>query len=143
VLTWNGAAFSWGRKRQATVFSSTSEAEYGAAVAATREALWVRKLMLNLFQPASTVNMAEDNQASLSLISNPETTGKEKHIDIAHHMVQERVAMGEVAFTYTTGAEALADGLTKALPRPVFISFCSHLGVGMTEAPTSEGDPKA
>jgi len=84
VFTWNGAAFSWGRKRQATVFSSTAEAEYVAAVAATLDALWVRKLMLDLFQPALTVNMAEDNQACLSLISIPETTGKVKHIDIAH-----------------------------------------------------------
>ena len=141
VFTWNGAAFSWGSKRQATVSSSTAEAEYVAAAAATREALWVRKLMVDLGQPAMTVNMAEDNQACLSLIANPETTGKAKHIDIAHHMVRERVAMGEVAFTYTTGAEVLADGLTTALPRPTFISFCSRLGVGTTEAPTPEDDP--
>jgi len=58
-------------------------------------------------------------------------------------MVRERVAMGEVAFTYTTGAEVLADGRTKALPGPAFTSFRSRLGMGMTEAPTSEYDPTA
>jgi len=141
VFTWNGAAFSWGSKRQATVSSSTAEAEYVAAAAATREALWVRKLMVDLGQPATTVNMAEDNQTCLSLIANPETTRKAKHIDIAHHMVRERVEIGEVKLAYTPGAEVLADGLTKALPGPAFKSFRSRLGVSTTEAPTPEDDP--
>jgi len=141
VFTWNGAAFSWASKRQATVSSSTAEADYVAAAAATREALWVSKLMVDLGQPATTVNMAEDNQACLSLIANPETTGKANYIDIAHHMVRERVAMGEVTFTYAPGTEVLADGLTKALPSPAFNSFRSRLGVGTTEAPTPEDDP--
>ena len=141
MFTWNGAAFSWGSKRPATVSSSTAEAEYVAAAAATREALWVRKLMVDLGQPATTVNMAEGNQACLSLIANPETTGKAKHIDIAHHMERERVGMGEVTFTYTPGTEVLADGLSKALPGLAFNSIRSRLEVGTTEAPTPEDDP--
>jgi len=87
------------------------------------------------------VTMAEDNQTCLSLIANSETTRKAKNIDIAHHMVRERVEMGEVKFAYTPGAEVLADGLTKALPGPAFNSFRSRLGVGTTEAPTPEDDP--
>jgi len=87
------------------------------------------------------VTMAEDNQTCLSLIANSETTRKAKNIDIAHHMVRERVEMGEVKFAYTPGAEVLADGLTKALPGPAFNSFRSRLGVGATEAPTPEDDP--
>lgn len=118
--------------------SSTAEAEYVAAAAATREALWVRKLMVDLGQPADTVNMAEDNQASLSLLANPETTGRAKHIDIAHHMVRVRVAMGEVKFTYTPSAEVLADGMTKALPNPAFGNFRSRLGMRTTGATASE-----
>jgi len=132
VFTWNGAAISWGSKRQPTVSTSTAEAEYEAAAAATREALWVRKLMVDLGQPAAPIDMAEDNQACISLIANPETTGRAKHIDIAHHMVRERVAMGEVKFTYTPGAEVLADGMTKALPTPAFDTFRSRMGVGST-----------
>jgi len=132
VFTWNGAAISWGSKRQPTVSTSTAEAEYVAAAAATREALWVRKLMVDLGQPAAPIDMAKDNQACISLIANPETTGRAKHIDIAHHMVRERVAMGEVKFTYTPGAEVLADGMTKALPTPAFDTFRSRMGVGST-----------
>jgi len=140
VFTWNGAAFFMGTKRQATACSFTADAEYVAAAAATREVLWVRKLMLDLGQAPTTVNMAEDNKACLSLIANPEATGKTEHIDIAHHMVQECVAMGKVTFTYTPGAEVLADGLAKALPGLAFSSFSSRLGVERTKAPTPEDD---
>ena len=121
--------------------TSTTEAEYVAAAAATREALWARMLMVDLGQPATTVNMAEDNQACLSLITYQETTGNAKHIDIANHKMRERVAMGEVTFTYTPGAKVLADGLKRPLPGPAFNSFHSRLGVGTTEAPTPEDDP--
>ena len=132
VFTWNGAAISWRSKQQPTVSTSTAEAEYVAAAAATREALWVRKLIVDLGQPAAPNEVAEDNHACISLIANPETTGGAKHIDIAHHMVRERVAMGEVIFTYAPGAEVLADGMTKALPTPAFDTFRSRMGVGAT-----------
>jgi len=138
LFTWNGAAFSWGSKRQLTVSSSTAEAEYMAAATATREALCVRKQMKDLGQPAETVNMTEDNQACLALIANPETNGRAKHIDIAHHMVRERAAMAEVKFTYTPGVKVLADGLTKAMPNPACTSYRSRLGVCATGATAPE-----
>jgi len=132
VFTWNGAAISWGSKRQPTMSTSPAETEYVAAAAATREALWVRKLMVDLGQPAAPIEMAEDNPACISLIATPETTGRAKTIYIAHHMARERVAMGEVKFTYTPGAEVLADGMTKALPTPAFDTIRSRMGMGAT-----------
>jgi len=40
--------------------------------------------------------------------------------------------MGEVKFTYTPGAEVLADRMTKALPTLAFDTFHSRMGVGTT-----------
>jgi len=129
VFTLHGAAISWGSKRQPTVSSSTAESEYIAAAAVTREALWLRKLMADLGEPTDVVHVAEDNQACLALIANPESTGRAKHIDMAHHLVRERVAMGEVDFHYTPGRELVADGLTKPLPGPTFTDFRKRLGM--------------
>jgi len=129
VFIWNGGAISWTSKRQPTVSSSTAESEYVAAAAATREALWLRKLMADLGEPTPPVPIAADNQASLSLIANPEGTGRAKHIDVAHHLVQERTAMGAVRFFYQPGAEKVADGLTKALPGPALARLKDGMGM--------------
>ena len=129
VFMYGGGAISWSSKRQPTVSCSTAEAEYIAAAAATREALWLKKLMGDLGEPDRPVPMAEDNLDFLSLISNPEGTGRAKHIDTAHHLVRERAAMGDVKFFHRPGAEMVADGLTKALAGPAMAEFRRRLGM--------------
>jgi len=61
VFMYGGGAISWSSKRQPTVSCSTAEAEYIAAAAATREALWLKKLMGDLGEPDRRVPMAENN----------------------------------------------------------------------------------
>ena len=131
VFTWNGGAISWTSKRQPTVFSSTADSEYVAVAAATREALWLRMLMADLGEPTPPVPIADDNQACLSLIANPEGTGRAKHIDVAHHLVRERTAMGEVRFFNKPGAEMVADGLKKALSEPAFGRLKDGMGMAV------------
>eukprot|EP00168_Porphyra_purpurea_P007201 TRINITY_DN1892_c0_g1_i2.p1 TRINITY_DN1892_c0_g1~~TRINITY_DN1892_c0_g1_i2.p1 ORF type:complete len:307 (+),score=35.93 TRINITY_DN1892_c0_g1_i2:2413-3333(+) len=67
----NGAPISWQSRRQPMVSTSTTEAEYLAAAAAAKEALWLRKLLADLGEPLRPVRIAEDNTACLSLINNP------------------------------------------------------------------------
>jgi len=61
VFTCNGGAIAWASKRQSTVATSTAEAEYVAAAMATKEALWLRKLLSALGVDGGTVAMGEDN----------------------------------------------------------------------------------
>jgi len=129
VFLINGGAVSWASKRQATVAASTTEAEYIAAAAAAKEALWLRTLLRELGASQQTVSIYADNQSAMKVISNPITSARSKHIDVAHHLVRERAARGEVAFTYIPTAEMVADALTKALPEPKH-TFCSK-GMGV------------
>jgi hypothetical protein len=46
LFMMGGGAISWSSKRQATVATSTVEAEHVAAAAAVREGLWVRRLAM-------------------------------------------------------------------------------------------------
>jgi len=62
IFTLNGGPISWASKRQSTVATSTAEAEYVAAAMATKEALWLRKLLLALGVDGGAVPMEEDNQ---------------------------------------------------------------------------------
>jgi len=56
------------------VATSTAEAEYVAAAMATKEALWLRKLLSALVVYGGAGLIGEDNQACLALVNNPEET---------------------------------------------------------------------
>lgn len=129
-FTWNGAVVSWASKLQPTVSVSTAEAEYLAAAAIIKEALWQRKMLTDLGEAAAPVRVAEDNQACLAMLGNSKGTGRAKHIDVAHHFVRDRVARGEVEFFYLHSAQMVADGLTKPLAAPAFLTFRTRLGEG-------------
>jgi len=68
LFCWNGAAVSWSSRRQPTVWTSTAVAVHIAAAAATKEALWIRKLLEDLGEPISTINNGEDNKACLAMV---------------------------------------------------------------------------
>lgn len=129
VITLNGGAVNWRSKKQSTVTLSTTEAEYVAAAAATREVLWFRHLADSLDIKVDVYNIFGDNKSTLSLIKNPILSFQSKHIDITCHFLRERAARGEVTFTYMPTDQMLADVFTKALPKNKHDECCKGLGV--------------
>lgn len=129
VFKLAGGAISWSSKRQPTVAASTTEAEYMAASAAVKEALWLKHLLNDFGITTGTVSILGDNQSALKLLRNPISSGRTKHIDVAHHFARERVARKEIDFSYIPTAEQVADVLTKALPE-CKVNFCCS-GMGM------------
>ena len=127
---------SWSSRRQPTVSTSTAEAEYISTAAATKEALWYRKLLVDLGEPLTTIKIGEDNNACLAMVNNPEGTARAKHIHIAHHMVRDRVARGKVAFYRVPTAEMAAHGFTKPLPAAAVSVFRTCVGVRAQERVT-------
>ncbi|KAF8064476.1 Retrovirus-related Pol polyprotein from transposon TNT 1-94 [Scenedesmus sp. PABB004] len=117
VFTMGGGAVSWCSQRQKTVSVSTAEAEYVAAAAAVKEALWLRNLLRELgSRNANTISIWADNQAAIKLLHNPISSARTKHIDVAYCFARERVVRGEVSFAYLPTADMVADVLTKGLP---------------------------
>ena len=129
VFVMHGGAVSWSSRLQPTVAVSTSEAEYMAAAAAVKEALWMRKLLHDLQIEIGSVLILSDNQACLSLLKHPIASQRSKHIDIIYHFARERVARGEVCFQYCPTAKMVADSLTKALPPSKFLFCRDQMGV--------------
>ena len=65
---------SWCLKKQCTVSTSTTEAEYITIKHAARQAVWLRHFLIELpmDQPPAFIQILRDNQASLNLIKNAE-----------------------------------------------------------------------
>eukprot|EP00253_Pinus_taeda_P001815 PITA_01815 len=91
---------SWCCRKQKSVALSSSEAEYMATSLASREAIWLRKLLVNLFRRNMEVTRIIDS-----------------------------VQRGAVQFSYTPTGEQGADILTKALGRTKFDHFREKMGM--------------
>ena len=121
---------SWASKLQPTVAHSTCEAEFIAAAAAAKEALWLRKLAQDIgLTGFSCVEIRGDNQGCLQLAKNPVACGRTKHIDVAHCFIRERWARGEIGLTHIPTGDMVADCLTKQVPRVKFVFCRERMGV--------------
>ncbi len=89
VFMMGGGAISWSSKRQPTIALSTMEAEYMANTQATKETIWITKLMMDLgyMEEKKVMVIRCENQGAISLTENPTHHARTKHIDVQHHFV--------------------------------------------------------
>lgn len=117
---------SWRARKQATVATSTTEAEYRASYEAAQEAIWLRLLLTDLHYPQSqSTTLYCDNQGALALAKNPLYQSRSKHFDVLYHWVREKVEEGVIKPTYLATDQMLADFLKKAVPFPKF-NYCRN-----------------
>jgi hypothetical protein len=124
-------AISWQSKRQSVVALSTCEAEFMGQTQATKEAIWLRKLLneLNLSQGKAATIICGDNQGAIALSSNPQYHSRTKHMDIQRKWQGEVQESGTVELKFVPTTEQIADGLTKPLARDRFEWFRKGLGI--------------
>ena len=121
-----GGCVSWRARKQPTVATSSTEAEYRAAYEAAQETVWLRQLLSDLGYPQTTATILHcDNQGALALSKNPLYQSRSKHFDVTHHWIREKVEDGTIKPLYICTSDMLADFLTKALHFPKF-SFCMN-----------------
>ena len=131
VFNIGSGAISWSSKRQQTVALSSCEAEYMGQTQASKEAIWLSRLMGELVgEPSAKATIIYgDNQGAIAMAKNPKYHGRAKHIDIQQHWIREWVEDGSVRLKYIPTAEQVADGLTKPLSFEKFERFRLMLGV--------------
>ena len=109
---------SWFNRKQKSVALSSAEAEYMAANQASCEALWLHRLMVDLFRQQSSPTVIHcDNQSCIKLSENPVFHDRLKHIEIRYHFIRDYVQRGVVQLQYVSTYEQVADILKKALGR--------------------------
>jgi hypothetical protein len=131
VFTLGSGAISWSSKRQPTVSLSTCEAEYVGQTNAVKEAIWLQRFLKDIDPDPVTgaTIIYGDNQGAIALAHNDVSHGRNKHMEVKHHFVREKITDGTVELQYVETSKQVADGLTKALPRDAFVRFRKAVGV--------------
>jgi len=129
VFLLGGSLITWYSHKQSVHAQSAAEAEYYAAVSAGNEAVWLKKLLLDLGIKQDTVILYEDNQACIALTKNPQDHKRTKHIQVKFHVIREYVAKGWIKLVYCPTKDQLADIFTKAVKGPNLRTILSKLGL--------------
>jgi hypothetical protein len=113
----DGGAISWSSRKQELVMLSTAKAEYIAAMHAAKEAIWLHRLIGELFPNSLTpTTLFCDNQAALKLAINNNYHMQTKHINIQYCFICQVIKSGDIIIVYCPTDDMTADILTKALP---------------------------
>lgn len=124
-----GGPISWETKKQKSVALSTMEAEYVALSEATKEAMYLKRLLTHMgfgdFVSGKTTIYC-DNQSAIHMSKNNMYHRRSKHIDIRYHYSREMRERGEIDVQHTSTNEMKADILTKSLPK-IKLRMCVDL----------------
>jgi len=124
-----GCAVSWSSKKQTTVATSTSEAEYVALSSAVTEAIWLNGILSDLHESENTpMQIFEDNRGCIAMAKNLECK-RTKHIDVKHHFIRDHVANGLIDVQPIETEKQLADMLTTSLDVMRFKKLCVEIGL--------------
>ena len=116
VFMFCGGPIAYKSKIQSTVSTSSTEAEFIAAVHAAKIAKYLRSILSELGYPQlGPTTLYEDNAAAILMINANRPTPRSRHIDIQHFAIQEWKANHEIVLTHIPGIVNSADSLTKSL----------------------------
>ncbi|GJV80957.1 retrovirus-related pol polyprotein from transposon TNT 1-94 [Tanacetum coccineum] len=121
VFTLCSGTVSWVSKLQSVVAMSTTEAEYVAAVQASKEAVWLKMLLEDLIHEQEKITLFCDNQSALYLARNPTFHSKTKHIRVQYHFIREKVEEGTMDMQKIHTDDNVADYLMKAINAVEFV----------------------
>ncbi|KAI7946252.1 hypothetical protein MJO29_010779 [Puccinia striiformis f. sp. tritici] len=118
VTLLGGNLLSWRSKKQQTVSTSTTEAEYRALFEGVQESVWLKYLFNSLdIKFTNKFEIFVDNQSAIALATNPIFQQRSKHIDIIYHWLREVHDTGLIHINYVPTQHMKANMCTKALGR--------------------------
>ena len=130
VFMVDGGAVSWSSKKQELVTLSTTEAEYVAQTHAAKEAIWLRRLLTEIFKSIDTpTTLFSDSKSAIALAHDGHYHARTKHIDIRYHFIRYIIEAGTIKLVYCPTNDMTADTLTKALPSVKAKHFATALGL--------------
>jgi len=130
VFVVNGGAVSWSAKKQSLVALSTAESEYIAMAHATKELLWIRSFLSEVFRPFKhPIRLFADNQAAIAMAKNDAFHPRTKHIALRYHFIRFHVSHRHLSIFWIDTHSNCADLFTKSLDRVKTSAFAKSLGL--------------
>ncbi len=117
----NGAVVLWSSKKQRTVSTCITEADYIAFGYVAKEAVWIRRFInkINL-EVVRDVTLHGNNEMSITLTKNTESQYQTKYINVQHHYIRELVHKKEFTVKWVPNSEMFANGMIKKLSNETF-----------------------
>ena len=116
VVLWQSAALSWGSRKQKSIALSTCEAEIIALSEATKDVVYLRKLVKGLYAPESgPTPLSTDSQSGRDVSYNPEHHDRMKHVARRHFFVRDMVESFEIEVPFVPTDQNPADFFTKPM----------------------------
>ena len=116
AFTMCGGAVSYRTKTQTITATSSTEAEFLAAVLAAKHAKYLRAILKELgFPQVEPTPIYEDNMSAIKMINAGIPTERSRHIDIQHFAIQDWKDAGDIVLCYIPGVINPSDDLTKSL----------------------------
>ena len=112
-------------KKQKLVARSSMEAEIVACDQVAFEGLWIKDVLneLKLISGQKPLVMQQDNQSAGKVLKSGKPSGMSKSVTLKHYWLTEQIQSGELVLEDTRSSEMIADGLTKPLPKDLFVKF--------------------
>ena len=132
VFTLNGGVIFWRSVKQTCVADSTIEVEYVVASKVAKEAVWLKKFLLDLqvIQSADRpINLYCDNSGAVAQSKESRYHKKQKHIERKYHLIRDIIERGYTVVTKIASEKNLAYPFTKTLPVRVFEKRVDYMGV--------------
>jgi hypothetical protein len=131
------AMISWSSRKQGSIAQSTTKVEYIATSDASKEAVWLRKLVYGLFgDKLDTTVIQCDNKSCIKLTENPVFHDMSKHIDMKYHYIRDLIQRKTVKLQYIATSELVVDILIKPLPLGQLVQLRDKLGVAENDSLT-------
>ena len=122
----------WAARKQATVSTSTTEAELLGMLHAGKQLIWWNRFFTSIgFDPQHDVVLHGDNTQTIRLLKSElgRIPTKLLHIDVAQCWLRQEVQEGRIDVAYLPTARMVSDGLTKLLSPQKHAHFINLLGL--------------
>ena len=115
-ITMRGGVVAYRSITQSITATSSTEAEFMAAVTAVKQVRYLRAILNDLgFKLKKPTPIYEDNMSAINIINDKIPTERSRHIDIQYFAIQDWRENGDIIMVHIPGIINPADSMTKPI----------------------------